>query len=110
MKRAAIFYLLIPLRDNMGTRFSAADHDIVQEFLIEKYGGITIQHNPQHPLMGRCLSPSRNVVDRDELMMLGVATEDINEARKFFSSYKHELEKKFQQEEIMIWEQTVEVL
>jgi hypothetical protein len=66
------------------------------------------QHNPEHPIKGIWYSPKQQQIIPDKLMLFSIAASDVNEARDYFSRYSKELCKKFEQEEILIMEQTIE--
>ena len=110
MKRMARFSFLLPFRFNDGIDIPVELFQEVQTTLANKFNGVTYQRNPQYPIKGLWLSPGDKRVIPDDLMLYYVWTEAINEAREYFTQYKKALMEKFQQQELPIIEETIEVI
>jgi hypothetical protein len=88
--------ILLPLYDNDGRPFAAADFDRVRDELAAKFGGVTAFRR----------SPAEGVwhedgeVSRDRVVVYEVMDEALD--RDWWREYRRDLERRFRQEEILI--------
>ena len=108
MRRTARYSFLLPFKFNNGNQVPEDYFLEVQKTLSDKYGGVT--YHPKPDLKGLWQSPAVNQLYTDDLMLYQVWTEDFNGGRQYFSEFKEYLKKKFEQEEIYIIEETIEVI
>jgi hypothetical protein len=89
--------LLLPLYDNSGRRVPHERFAQVRDELTERYGGVTAYL--RSPAQGTWKVDS-GAVDRDEVVMCEVMVEDLD--RAWWSSYRLTLEKRFDQQEMVV--------
>lgn len=87
---------LLPLRDNERRPFPRADFEKVRAELTERFGGVTAFL--QSPAMGAWKDEGETV--RDEMVLYEVMVERLE--RGWWSGYRAELERRFQQERVMM--------
>jgi hypothetical protein len=97
--------ILLPLCDNEGRRFAAADFAAVRERLIDHFGGLTaFTRSPGEGLW----EPEEGERSRDDIVIFEVMADWID--RAWWRAYRVELESRFRQEEIVIRAREVERL
>lgn len=91
-----VVQFLLPLRDNTRRPFARADFEKVRAELTERFGGVTAFL--QSPAMGAWKDEGETV--RDEMVLYEVMVERLE--RAWWSGYRAELERRFQQERVMM--------
>lgn len=91
-----VVQFLLPLRDNARRPFARADFEKVRAELTECFGGVTAFL--QSPAMGAWKDEGETV--RDEMVLYEVMVERLD--RGWWSGYRAELERRFQQERVMM--------
>jgi hypothetical protein len=91
-----VVQFLLPLRDNERRPFARADFEKVRAELTERFGGVTAFL--QSPAMGAWKDEGETV--RDEMVLYEVMVERLD--RAWWSGYRAELERRFQQERVMM--------
>jgi hypothetical protein len=99
-----LIQLLLPLHDNDRQRFPAEYFDSVRNDLINRFGGVTAFL--RSPALG--LWKTDDDVSRDEVVMFEVMSPHLDE--QWWLEYRTRLEKKFQQEELLVWASQVKKL
>jgi hypothetical protein len=97
-----LIQLLIPLHDNHRHPFPPSYFDEVRKKLANRFGGVTAF--VRSPALGLWKESAENI-NRDDVVMFEVVTEHLDV--DWWTEYRHELEKKFQQEELLIWASTI---
>ena len=97
--------LLLPLYDNAGRRLPLQQFARVRDELTEHYGGMTAYL--RSPAQGTWKETS-GAVDRDEVVMCEVMVETLD--RDWWRAYRHGLEERFAQQEIVVRASPVERL
>ena len=97
--------LLLPLYDNGRRPFSREHFDEVRHQLTEHFGGVTAYL--RSPAVGLWKENDQDV-SRDDVVMYEVMSEELGES--WWAQYREELEKTFQQEEVLIRAITVRKL
>jgi hypothetical protein len=90
--------LLLPLHDNNGRQFSAADYSEVRKELTDHFGGVTAF--VRSPAVG-LWKESPDQVNHDEVIMFEVLTERLD--KDWWAGYRKQLQHRFHQDEVMIW-------
>lgn len=88
--------LLLPLQDNDGQPFGSEKYDSVRNRLTEHFGGLTAF--TRSPGQGTDTEKGKPV--HDEIIVFEVMTETLDVS--WWANYRVELEKEFQQDEILI--------
>lgn len=99
------FEIYVPLQYNDGHPIEVEKLERLRQQLFDYFGGLTDTR--------QCNSGSwkvGNVVFQDEIVIYRVLAVKQHPARRFLMDLKEELEKEFQQEEILIVERKIEVL
>ena len=89
--------LLLPLHDNNKQEFPTAYFLKVREDLTDRFGGVTAF--VRSPAVG--LWKDVNKVSRDDMVMFEVMSNQLD--KEWWSNYRIQLQKKFRQEELLIW-------
>ena len=89
--------LLLPLHDNDGRDFSPDYFTHVRAELTERFGGVTAFI--RSPAVG--LWKESAEVNRDEVVMFEILTDELD--KNWWSTYREQLQKKFRQDEVLIW-------
>ena len=92
-----LIQILLPLRDNHGEQFSQQLFTAVREKLLKNFGGVTIFN--QSAATG-LWEDSDGDVQKDDLVIFEVMTQRVETS--WWINYKGELEKEFEQDEIVI--------
>jgi hypothetical protein len=88
--------ILLPLRDNDGHPFQAADFARVRTELAERFGGVTAHVNA--PAEGVWREGGEE--DRDRVVLFEVMTDALE--RDWWRGYRETLRKRFRQEELVV--------
>jgi hypothetical protein len=96
--------ILLPVYDNAGSRFPAELYDLVRAKLTDVFGGLTA--HTRAPAEG--LWDSGRTVKRDDIIVVEVMVESLD--RAWWKLYKHELERLFRQDQIVLRAQAYELL
>lgn len=100
-----LIQLFLPIYGNRGEKFSALHYREVRDELVEKFGGVTAYtHSPAHGLW----QPDEERTVQDDLVTYEVMAQDLE--RPWWRACKARLEHRFQQQEILIRAQVIEVL
>lgn len=94
--RQYLVQLFLPLYDNTGSPFPKARFDEVRAELTDKFGGATAFLRA--PAVGAWEDDSGEV-QRDEVVLLEVMAERLD--RAWWARYRGDLERRFQQDEIL---------
>ena len=89
--------ILLPLYDNNKKDFEASAFDEIRNELTEIFGGVTAFL--RSPAEGRW-KENDGEVRRDDIVIFEVMSEQLD--RKWWSQYRRKLEKRFQQEKLII--------
>ena len=95
-KPTNLIQLLLPLFDNRGKQFPRKYYDAVEKKLTDTFGGVTAYS--QSPASG--FWKDNNEMNKDKLMVYEVMAGKID--RSFWKEYKKDLEKQFQQKELIV--------
>jgi hypothetical protein len=93
-----LIQLLIPLADNAGRRFPQAQYTTLSEELTERFGGLTAYS--RSPAVGLWQPDDSDQRQRDDVIAYEVLAETLD--RDWWASYRAALQRRFEQEEIMI--------
>ena len=96
--------ILLPLRDNNGRKFPRAHFAAVREELVARFGGLTTY--ARSPARG--LWTSSGQTKRDDVVIFEVMTARV--AKAWWSRYRHTLERRFRQDEIVVRVQDITLL
>jgi hypothetical protein len=96
-----LIQLLLPLHDNQGQDFPAEYFDKVRKDLTDRFGGVTAF--VRSPAVG--LWKEANGVSRDEVVMFEVMSAELDTTWWF--GYRTELQKRFRQDEVLVWASAV---
>lgn len=91
-----LIQILLPLADNAGRRFEGAAYGHVRAELSDRFGGIT--SFTRAPAEG--IWKEGGQVSRDDIVVFEVMTRDLD--RPWWERYRVELERRFEQEAIVI--------
>lgn len=89
--------LLLPLHDNNKEQFPRDYFVKVREELTDRFGGVTAF--VRSPAVG--LWKDANKVSHDDMLMFEVMSNQLD--KEWWSNYRTQLQKKFCQEELLIW-------
>lgn len=95
--KALVFEIFIPLQDQDGKDFPEKYYNALRKLLLEKFGGVTVYH--RSPVTG-IWDSSDSGVDKDKLVIFEVMA--VTGDDEFWNKLKRDLEKQFQQSEILI--------
>jgi len=97
--------MLLPLYDRSGQKFSQEHFSAVREELTQRYGGMTAYL--RSPADGTWREPGGGI-DRDEMVMCEVMVEELD--RAWWSTYRKQLERRFDQAELVVRASALEKL
>ena len=97
--------LFVPLYYNDGRSVEPQRFQVLQQQLLDQFGGLTFFPQPNAGFWTMA-----GITYRDEIVIYRVITSDEQEARRFLSALKERLKEEFQQEDILIVEREVETL
>jgi hypothetical protein len=101
MKLVQIF---LPLYANNGRRFPAAMYTRERNRLVERFGGLTA--HMRSPAHGLWKNGSRT--QRDDLVIFEVMIRRVD--RKWWSEYRHRLQERFKQKDLLVRVQDIKVV
>jgi hypothetical protein len=99
-----LIQILLPLYDNEGEAFEQKVYDRVRDELTKKFGGVTAFHS----------SPAEGIwkeggqVSRDAIIIFEVMTGELE--RDWWTTYRAQLEERFQQEKMIVRAMPIEQL
>jgi len=96
--------IFLPVYDNNGRRFPARMYAQERKRLIARFGGLTAY--ARAPAHGLWKDGART--KRDDIVIFEVMTRKIDS--KWWNAYRHELQKRFKQKELLVRAQDVKVL
>ncbi len=88
---------MLPLRDNEGAPFPRQVFDEVRDELVARFGGVTAFL--RSPADGAWREAGEGLV-RDEMVIHEVMTDELD--RPWWSAYRHTLEVRFRQQEVLV--------
>ena len=97
--------LFIPLYYNDGRQVEPQKFQVLQQQLLDQFGGLTFFPQPNEGFW-----TVAGITYRDAIVIYRVITSNEREARRFLSALKERLKEELQQEEILIVERDVETL
>lgn len=97
--------LFVPLYYNDGRSVEPQKFQVLQQQLLDQFGGLTFFPQPNAGFWTMA-----GITYRDEIVIYRVITSDEQAARRFLSALKERLKEEFQQEDILIVEREVETL
>jgi hypothetical protein len=97
--------LFVPLYYNDGRSVEPQKFQVLQQRLLDQFGGLTFFPQPNAGFWTMA-----GITYRDEIVIYRIITSDEQEARRFLSALKERLKEEFQQEDILIVEREVETL
>jgi hypothetical protein len=97
---------LLPLYDNAGKQFPKDLYIQVRRELVERFGGLTVY--TRAPLQGLWREDDRSDTVQDDLVIYEVMTEDLDTT--WWRRYRSMLEKRFEQEALLIRSHPIAVL
>ena len=89
--------LLLPLYDTAGNKVSRQAFSAIRDELTQRYGGMTAFMRA--PAEGTWVEPG-GAVERDDIVVCEVMVETLD--RDWWAAYRHQLEKKLGQQELVI--------
>lgn len=96
--------ILLPLFDNSGRSLPREEYERVRTELTERFGGLTVY--TRAPAEG--LWKSENGESRDDIVIFEVMAETLDAS--WWHDYRHDLERRFRQEKIVIRAQETRLL
>jgi hypothetical protein len=100
-----LIQVLLPLYDNAGTALPRDLFRAVAAELTERFGGLTAY--TRAPAEGLWKEDAKTTA-RDDVVLFEVMAEDLD--RSWWGAYRHGLEKRFRQEQVVVRAQAVEML
>ena len=88
--------ILLPLADNEGRAFGAGEFNRVRDELAARFGGVTAFSRAP----GEGVWAEGGAVSRDEVVVFEVMTDALD--RGWWADYRRELERRFQQEKLVV--------
>jgi hypothetical protein len=110
VRHAAWYNVFLPRNYNDGQPIGTDKFLAIQQELIEQFGGLTEFNRPVFPMQGSWMG--FGFLQTEDILIYGVYSEDINEARAFFDEATERWKSKewLDQEATLVVEVTVEVL
>jgi hypothetical protein len=97
--------ILLPTQDNRGRRFAGEVFEDIKRKLVESFGGVTAYtHSPAEGVW----APTPRTEAKDQIVIVEVMTDAIDGA--WWTAFKHDLERRLEQDEIVIRSQQVRLL
>ena len=96
--------IFLPLNDNAGKRFPARLYARERERLVERFGGMTAHMHA--PAKGLWKTGSKT--NWDDLVIFEVMVRKVD--RKWWSHYRHQLQRRFRQKELVVRSQEISLL
>lgn len=100
-----LIQLLLPLHDNERREFPKEEYTAVRSELTERFGGITVY--TRAPAVG-LWKANGNSTSRDDIVIFEVMSDELD--ADWWRDYKHQLEKRFRQEMLVIRAQEMRML
>lgn len=100
-----LIQLLLPLYDNAGQPFPRAQFDGVRQELVARFGGLTTYSRA--PAKGLWKDDGESV-QKDDIVVHKVMADALD--RAWWAGYRKQLEARFQQEELVVRAQAIELL
>lgn len=102
---AHLVQILLPVYDNAGVQFGAGLYDTVVRELTQRFGGLTAYARaPASGLWKETPGKTR----RDDIVVYEVMVEELD--RAWWRAYREALEKRFEQDELVVRAQEIERL
>jgi hypothetical protein len=98
--------LLLPLYDNVGSPLPRDHFRGVRDELTERFGGLTA--HTRAPAEGLWKEEEGDRPAHDDIVIYEVMAEELD--RAWWKKYRHALERRFKQEQIVVRAQEIEVL
>jgi len=105
MRNASEYDVYIPLSYNDGTPVETKKINALKKRLQKRFGGLTF-----FPQRTEGLWKIGKATFRDEMVVCRILSEEVRESREYFLQLKGEIQRDFQQAEVLIVERKVEVL
>ena len=100
-----VIEIFLPLRDNQGRRFEQGLYAGVREELVERFGGLTaFSRSPAEGVW----EPEEGARSRDDIVIFEVMADTLE--RDWWTGYREGLERRFNQNEIVVRAREVERL
>ena len=96
--------ILLPLNNNNGRPFEAAKYAAIRENLTERFGGLTAF--TRSPAQGTTTDGGKTV--HDEIVVFEIMTEKLD--APWWCGYRHQLEREFRQDAIVVRASVVSLL
>lgn len=96
--------MFLPLYDNNGRRFPAKAYSTERDLLVERFGGVTAYM--RSPARG--LWKDEGKKKRDDMVILEVMVRRTD--RQWWNNYRHKLERRFKQKELVVRSQDMKLL
>ena len=100
-----LIQLLLPLYDNAGQRFPPGLYDSVRKELVARFGGLTTYSRA--PAKGMWKEDGTSV-RKDDIVVYEVMADAVDQT--WWATYRKQLESEFQQDELVIRAQPIELL
>jgi hypothetical protein len=100
-----LLQIFLPLYDNGGEAYPKAMFDHIRSELTDAYGGVTAF--VRSPAVGLWEDESGKV-QRDDVVLLEIMTDNLD--RSWWQDYRHDLQKRFRQQSILVRATDVEML
>ena len=100
-----LIQLLLPLHDNEQKAFSPEDFTAVRSELTERFGGITVY--TRAPAVG-LWKPNGSAASQEDIIIFEVMSDELDP--DWWSRYKHDLERRFRQNMLVIRAQETRML
>ena len=97
--------LFLPLSDNEGSAFPKSLYDVVRTELTERFGGVTAFI--RSPAVG-VWEDDGGEVQRDEVVLFEVMADNVDHG--WWAAYREDLQRRFDQDEVLIRASAVERL
>ena len=97
-----LIQVLLPLCDNQGNAFAPELFSSVRDELAQRFGGVTIYS--RSPAEGIWQDEAEHAV-HDEVILFEVMTEDLD--RPWWTRFRRQQERRFEQEEVVIRAQAI---
>ncbi|MFN2475829.1 MAG: hypothetical protein ABR526_05730 [Chthoniobacterales bacterium] len=97
--------ILLPMHDNAQEPFLRDDYTRVQQELTDKFGGITVY---THARAEGHWKLNDDHVSRDDIVIFEVMASDLDAS--WWTNYRHDLEKRFRQDVIVVRAQQTRLL
>ena len=100
-----LIQLLLPLHDNERNEFTPEVYSTVRSELTERFGGLTVY--TRAPALG-LWKPNSSEASRDDIVIFEVMAGHLD--IEWWRAYKHDLERRFRQEMLVIRAQEMQMI